>query len=494
MGGGCAAHALATAGVGTLVLERGRRVRAVASDQVEQRFLIDRIAGDDRAIEIDGRSLRPLTGGVPGGSTAIYGAALMRPSREDFAPGRHYGERICRSTWEWPFSYEELEPYYSRAEDLLRVSGEHAERPPHLARRTTPYSSPSPPLDPFNEALARHLRDHALHPFRLPLAIDFQRCLRCPICPGAQCPNDARSSSDATLLGPLRDRGAIAYWEGIEAERFVHTGGRIRALRVRDRATGTFRELTADHYLLAGGALSTPVLLERSELPGQSDSLGRHHMTHLGAIAVAVFARPIRTDGTFLKRLALSDYYLGTPSLPVKMGSAQFIPVPGPLSVRHELGVPMPLRLLRVIAARAIAFTGYVEDLPLPGNRVRASGDAGIRLDRRFDPFDVLRGRHLARALADAMRGQGAAVFSAVAQHDREHLAHQVGTCRAGRDPRDSVVDEWGRLHGQERVWVVDGSVLPTSLGVGPALTIAAHALRVTDRILERSPSFAIRQ
>lgn len=494
MGGGCAAHALATAGLRTLVLERGRRIPDAETAQDERRFLIDRIASDDREIDVEGRRVRPLIGGLPGGGTALFGAALLRPSPEDFVPGRHYGDRIPRSIWEWPFGYEELEPYYSRAEELFRVSAEAGDRPPHLGHRTTPYPAPSPPLDPFNERLDAHLRRRGLAPFRLPLAIDFDRCLRCPICPGTICPNGARASTVTTLLDPLRRRHAVTLWEGFEAERFVHEGGSVRALRVRDRATGTRLDLTAERFLIAAGALATPALLERSELPGRSEALGRHHMTHLGALAVAVFPRSIGADLTFLKRLGLSDFYLGTRSLPVKLGSAQTIPIPGPLSLRAELGLPIPSFLARAIQARTMVFAGYVEDLPLPRNRVRARGEEGIRLERRFDPFDVLRGRHLARALADALRGQGAAVFSAVAQHDREHLAHQVGTCRAGRDPRDSVVDEWGRLHGQERVWVVDGSVLPTSLGVGPALTIAAHALRVTDRILERRPSCAIGQ
>jgi choline dehydrogenase-like flavoprotein len=128
---------------------------------------------------------------------------------------------------------------------------------------------------------------------------------------------------------------------------------------------------------------------------------------------------------------------------------------------------------------------GYVEDLPQATNRVRAGRGNALRLERRFAAYDVFRARILARALVRALRGTGARVaLPWVASGDREHLAHQVGTCRAGDDPRTSVVDGWGRLHDDDRIWVVDGSVFPTSLGVGPALTIAAHALRVADRIL----------
>ncbi len=450
-------------------------------------MLIERIAADDRSIEIDGQRVRPLIGGVPGGGSALYGAALLRPSREDFLPGRHYGDRIPRAIWEWPFQYEDLEPYYARAEDLFRVSGDARARPPHLEVRRAPYPAPSPPLDPFNQQLAEAWEAIGLQPFRLPLAIDFERCLRCPTCPGYLCPNDSRSSTDATLLRPRIREGQLDFWEGQEAEALVFEAGRLRGIRLCDRKSGSKRIVTSEHYLLAAGALGTPLLIERSRLPNPSDELGRNHMCHLGALAVAVFARSIGADRTFLKRLGLSDFYLGVGAKRIKLGSAQTIPVPGPLSLRKQAGIAMPLRLARAVQARTLLVAGYVEDLPQPGNRVQAGRDGGIRLARRFTDFDVARARTLSRALARVMRQSGAPLtLPRVAHNDREHLAHQVGTCRAGHDPRTSVVDAMGRLHGHERIWIVDGSVFPTSLGVGPALTIAAHALRVADQILGR--------
>lgn len=487
MGGGTAAAALADGGLRTLVVERGRRVENPAVFQDERRMLLDRIAADDRSIEIDGRPARPLVGGIPGGGSALYGAALLRPSREDFEPGRHYGNRIPRSIWEWPFQYEDLAPYYELAENLFRVSGDFATSPPHLATRTRPYPAPSPPLDPFNEGLANSWRSRGLQPFRLPLAIDFSTCRRCPTCPGYLCPNGARASTHATLLLPRAERGALEIWEGHEAEQLVFESGRLRGLQVRDRSTNAIRRVTSEHFLLAAGALGTPILLERSGRGGRSGELGRNHMCHLGALAVAVFRRSIGVDQTFSKRLGLSDFYFGTPENPVKLGSAQTIPVPGPLSLRKQSRLPLPIGLARALQARTLLVAGYVEDLPQASNRVHAGRDGGLRIDRRFHAFDVARGRVLARALASSLRETGAAIsLPWVARGDREHLAHQVGTCRAGRDPRTAVVDGWGRLHGEERIWVVDGSVFPTSLGVGPALTIAAQALRVADRILGR--------
>ncbi len=494
MGGGTAAAALADGGLRVLVVERGTRIVDPAVFQDEAKLLIEGIASDDRPIEIDGRRARPFVGGVPGGSTALFGAALLRPAPGDFEPGRHAGDHLPPAAHRWPFSYEDLAAYYDRAEDLFRVSGDGAARPPHLAARGRPYPAPSPPLDPFNEELASALRRRGLEPFRLPLAIDFAHCRRCATCPGFLCPNGSRASTDETLLRPRAARGALEFWSGQAAEQLVQRGGRVSSLRLRDRASGALREVRAEHFLLAAGALGTPVLLERSGLGQQSGQLGRNHMCHLGALAVAIFARPIGADRTFLKRLGLSDFYFGTPARREKLGSAQTIPIPGPLSLRQQTGLPLPLGLARAIQARTLLLAGYVDDLPQATNRVRAGPGEEIRLERRFTTDDVARGRRFARALAQSLRGAGARiVLPWVASGDREHLAHQVGTCRAGDDPRTAVVDGWGRLHDGEGIWVVDGSVFPTALGVGPALTIAAQALRVADRILGCRPASAER-
>jgi choline dehydrogenase-like flavoprotein len=68
-----------------------------------------------------------------------------------------------------------------------------------------------------------------------------------------------------------------------------------------------------------------------------------------------------------------------------------------------------------------------------------------------------------------------------VAKTEKLHVAHQVGTCRFGNDPGNSALDRNCRLHHMDNLYVLDGSFMPTSLGVAPALTIMANALRVVE-------------
>jgi choline dehydrogenase-like flavoprotein len=480
-GGGTAAAELARAGKRVLVVERGARFDDAVAGQDEQRMLEDRLACDDRAIAVNGRRARVLVGGVVGGSTALYGATLLRPGRSDFEPGRHYGERLPRHLWEWPIDGDELAPHFDRAEDLFGVCGDHTAPMPHLGRRLRPYLRLAPPPESITLRLRDAFRSEGLAPFPLPLAIDFEHCLRCPTCPGYACPNGARAGTRALL-----EAAELELWERCEAERLEVAGGRVRGVWVRDRASGRRDLVRAGVILLAAGAIGTPVLLLRSGLAGASDQLGRNHMCHLGAVGAALFARPTGAATRFSKQLGLSDFYLGTRPFPHKLGYAQVVPVPGPRTLRSHAPLPLPAALARRLHARALLLVGSIEDLPQSDNRVTLGAAGAIRLDRRFDAYDVARARVLARELRGLLRRAGAAVaFKQVAVNAHEHLAHQVGTCRFGRDPRTSVLDPQCRLHGHDDVYVVDGSFMPTSLGVGPALTIAANALRVVAQILK---------
>src|SRR5262245_4341399 len=122
-GGATLAYACARAGKRVLLLERGQRYTLPDSGHDERAMLIDKKPYDDRPIAVNGRSRQLYMGGVLGGGTALYGAALMRPSRDDFHPGKSYGKRIPRAIWDWPIGYDDLEPHYAEAERLYGVAG-----------------------------------------------------------------------------------------------------------------------------------------------------------------------------------------------------------------------------------------------------------------------------------------------------------------------------------------------------------------------------------
>jgi choline dehydrogenase-like flavoprotein len=479
-GGASFAHACAQLGKQILVLERGRRQSLPESGHDEQATLIDKQPYDDRSIEVNGRARRLYMGGVLGGGTALYGAALMRPSRDDFHPGKNYAGLLPRAQWDWPVSYETLEPYYAEGEALFGLAGSSQDDFEPLPK---PQFVHQPlPLHPINQRLIEKSRRYGLRPFRLPLAIDPVRCLRCHACAGYICPTGARGST-ARLLEPHEPK-ALQVLTNVEAQRLLVNGkGELDGVEARDRTTGRQTVYRARRYVLAAGAISSPLLLLRS---GFTHSLlGRNYMMHYSPVVIGVFSSGLDALTGFVKQVGFADYYAGTKSCPRKLGLVQSLPVPGPLMLRKAAGRFIPLAALRFLRNRMLPLVGIIEDLPNPDNQVFWGAKGQPRLRHRFASYDKERGAQLARLTARVLKRAGATFCLTSLFGSEEHVAHQCGTLRFGNDAAHAVLDRDCRMFGHPSLFVVDGSFLPTSLGVGPALTIIANALRVA-RIVAR--------
>ena len=238
-GGATFAYACARAGKSVLVLERGNSDLATSPSLDEKTTLIDKRPYDDREVDVNGTAKRLYMGGILGGGSSLYGGALVRPSEQDFQPGRYYGKRIPRSIWEWPIAYADLEPYYNEAERLYGVAGRGEEDYSPLQKPSRGYPGDPLPLHPLNHRLMAANRVHGLHPFRLPLAIDSSRCLRCGVCAGYICPTGARASSAQLLERAIADGLPLEVQTHVEVERLVtERGRRATLISVLDRTYG----------------------------------------------------------------------------------------------------------------------------------------------------------------------------------------------------------------------------------------------------------------
>jgi choline dehydrogenase-like flavoprotein len=483
-GGGTFAYACARAGKSVLLLERGNRYPPQEQAHGEQAMLIDKKPCDDRPVRVNGTPRRLYAGSVLGGSTALYGAALLRPSEDDFHPGKHYGRRLPRAIWEWPTTYRQLEPYYKEAEKLYGVSGCREDDFGPLEKPRDAFPGQTIPIKPINQQLIAANRARGLNPFRLPLAIDFTRCLQCDACPGHICPNGARHSSAHLADRAAQERLPVRVMTNVEVESLTTDArGRADGVRLRDRSTGQLSTFRARRYALAAGAIGSPALLLRSGMGGPL--VGRHYMLHLSPIVAGVFRRPTGADATYVKQVGFSDYYFGTRSYPHKLGLIQSLPVPGPLMLGKATGGRLPHALVGVLRRRMLPLAGIVEDLPNPDNRVSLTPEGKPALRHAYAPYDLDRGRRLTRLMRKVLKNAGALFCLSRSFPSQEHVAHQCGTLRFGREPAHAVADPDCRVFGQPNLFVVDGSFFPTSLGVGPALTIIANALRVADVVVK---------
>jgi choline dehydrogenase-like flavoprotein len=479
-GGGTFAYDCAKAGKRVLLLERGKRYSPEPQAHDETSMLVQKRPYDDRAVRINGVSKRLYLSGVYGGGTALYGAALMRPSKEDFHPGRSYGQRIPRAIWDWPIAYEELEPYYTQAERLYGVAGCTDDDYSPLERPALGYAERANPAKDVNKKLIVANQARGLRPFRLPLAIDFTRCLQCGVCPGYICPNGARRSSAQLLDRAIESGLPLQVLTGVEVESLTRDGrGHLNGVRVRNRTTGTAAFYRAHRYGLAAGALRSPLLLLRSGLDGPL--VGRNYMYHLAPIVAGLFPRKTGAENTFVKEVGFADYYFGTRAYGHKMGIIQSLPVPGPLMLAKAAPPHLPRALLHFLRRRMLPLLGIIEDLPNPANGVGLDQDGQPVIRHSFGSYDLARGRRLSRFMSQILRAAGALFCLSTPLPSSEHVAHQCGSLRFGRKPGEAVAAADCRMFGQPHLFLLDASIFPTSLGVGPALTIMANALRVAS-------------
>ena len=124
-GGAVLAWKCAMSGKHVLLIERARSLGSLPRD--ERSTLVEKLPYDNRTIVLNGKSQRLYIGGTIGGSTSLYGAALLRPSLDDFHPGRYYSHRLPKYRWDWPIDYEELASHYDQAEQLFGVTSAESE-------------------------------------------------------------------------------------------------------------------------------------------------------------------------------------------------------------------------------------------------------------------------------------------------------------------------------------------------------------------------------
>ncbi|TPK60925.1 GMC family oxidoreductase [Mesorhizobium sp. B2-4-15] len=514
IGGATLGYALAKAGRQVLFLERGPSyfsadafvgnwLEALVPDQVngltpEQRRLAGRLAKTmDDVTSGSARAILPLLGIGTGGSSALYGMVMERFFPSDFEPGRYFRDAPGANVPEtWPVTFDEFQPYYAEAETLYGV---RATPDPFRPVGETRGTTVPPPLTPANREIFDDLSAKGLHPYRLPMACDFEP--GCAECLGYVCARRCKGDSVKACLGPAVLLHGAKLVTDCEVETLESGAGAVTAINAI--VLGERITIRAGTVVLAAGAVHSPAILLRSGgelgLANRSGQVGRNLMRHLTDYYL-LYPRTAPNQG-FLKQVAFNDFYEcdGT-----KYGTVQsngrFPPSRTvatyfretmretwePLAMLFPVIRPFVERRVAQLVKDAHIMAAFLEDLPYAENRLVLSPDGkGLRLTYTVGPNEQARLREFRRMVAQAIAPKP---FKAVRRaHDSKMLGHVCGTCRFGDDPRTSVLDRNNRAHEVANLYVVDSSFMPTSGGTNPSLTIAANALRVAAHILGES-------
>lgn len=496
-GGGTLAHRLAPSGKRVLVLERGSFLpREKENWDTVQVFGRARYHTAETWQDKEGLEIHPGTGYWVGGNTKVYGGALFRLREQDFEVVEHEGG-ISPA---WALKYKDFEPYYVEAERLYQVHGQQGLDPTEPAR-TENYPFPAISHEPRIQEIHDDLQAKGLHPFYLPLAVKlnevnrlFSECIRCNTCDGFPCLVHAKSDADVNCIRVAISQENITLMTETKVTRLhVSPSGReITSVEVEH--DGQSQKFSADIVVVSCGAINSAALLLSSAndqhptgLANSSNQVGRNFMKHQNGAIVGITRKPNPT--IFQKTLGINDFYWGEPGFDYPMGHVQLLGKVNRDMIAMDAPKFAPGLALEEVAHRSVDWWVTAEDLPDANNRVQVTSK-GIHLaytENNTKAYDRLLNRWI-EVLKSIDCGDTILPCSLYFRKriPIQGVAHQVGTCRFGKDPQTSVLDLDCRTHDIDNLYVVDGSFFPSSAAVNPSLTIIANAMRVGDRLLER--------
>jgi choline dehydrogenase-like flavoprotein len=483
-GGMVAATVLAESGLRVIVLEEGKHVTAAVHGRMRQSQSLRHLwreGGASIAFGLGGAPNVNVTAALGiGGSSVVTGGVCLR------VPESILDEWVHETGLD-ELSARGLDPYYREVEEAVHVE----EVPVEMRSRST---------ELFAQGAA------ALgHPLK-PLNRNTKGCQGCGRC-NFGCPEQAKMSVDLTYLPRLLAAGG-QIWSDCLVERILHRHGRAYGVRGRllngaHRAKGDRVEVRAKLVLAACGGMHTPLLLKASGLAPFGSQVGENLTLHPGFRVFARFDEDVRgwsgamqsayTDAFERERVTLVGLFIPGSVIVATMSGA------GP--ALHDQARALP----------NIAMFGTLIHDEGPGTVRRGLGREPI-VTYRMSPRDQVAMRRGIRINAETFFAAGAKEVylpilgmrpldaDSFRRFDLDRVPgrrfecgsqHPLGSCRLGVSAGASAVDTDGKLWDAERLYVVDGSILPTSLGVNPQLTIMAMATRIAQRLRDRWRRFA---
>ena len=544
-GAGPVIYELAKAGYRVVVLEKGPwfRTKDFTKDEIVavRRSVYTPNLQDERHVierrNLQGKWIAKSTyetgydfwnGNCAGGSSNFMSGYFQRFKPIDFRLLSEFGEIKGANVVDWPVSYEEMEPYYTKVESVIGVSGRVVKH-----KNLEPRSTPDFPYPPLAENIVSQWIDKAAEKLNMdiipmPRAIlsqakgDRNACVYSNYCGSYGCSTDAKGSSRVALIHEALKTGNCSVV--VNAKVFhLETEGKHKVKRAWYYDTeGAKKFVEATVFVVAAQAVETSRLLLMSKnkdfpngLANNSGQVGRNIIFSAGGIGGGDFyydelsqddAKALSTPGLFVNR-TMHEYYTFQDTKTGKMlkgGTVDFLfEHANPMAKASNLkwkanGELRTGREFQLVledyfrSVRKLKFEVFADWLPNDNCYVTLDkkvkdkwGDPVARIRTGYHPHDIKVGRFLAAQGEKVLKEMGAKnVYSNINGSPPSNL--QAGGCRFGDDPATSVLDKTCRAHEVDNLYVTDGSFMPTGGSVTYTWTIYANAFRVADIIKKR--------
>jgi choline dehydrogenase-like flavoprotein len=419
-----------------------------------------------------------------------------------------YGSVEGSTLEDWPISYEDLEPYYEKAEWEWGVSGDMSGNPLSPPRKKD-YPNPAFEYNKEGRILHEVTKKMGLHPFPIPMLRLSQpydgrgACIHNRTCVGFACPSGAKSGSQNVVIPKAIATGNCE----LRKESFVYK----ILMNDKGKATGveyfdvnsTRQTQTADLVIVSSSATESARLLLNSKtklfpegLGNRYDWVGRNLQGHAYSGCFGLYDEELYDDIGPGATVAIMDYNHGNPGIVGGgMMANEFIRMPYLFSNRRP---PASKRwgkehkeFQKSYFKHHMSFKGPVQEMPMFNARVRidpevtdAWGIPTLRISGQKHPMDLDTGRFVAEKAKEIILESGAKeTWLSIPGKGVSGGQHQAGTCRMGNDPKTSVTNKYGQLWEIDNLFVCDGSLHVTNGGFNPSLTIMALSYWVSDYI-----------
>ncbi|MBI2871257.1 MAG: GMC family oxidoreductase [Candidatus Omnitrophica bacterium] len=331
-------------------------------------------------------------------------------------------------------------------------------------------------------------------------------CIGCGFC-YCGCAYDRKQNMALTYLPQAEVAGAMIL-DHTEAEEIGRNTNRVTHITAsrKDPRTGCIKEklrIRQKCLIIAGGGISTPILLLKNGFGRLNPNVGRHLSLHPILASLGVMAEEVRFyEG--IPQCVYTDRIVASEMAGFVLEGIGAHPVLTSL-VLNTFGEGHRERM-RDFNRLTVH---YVMVMDRPQGRIRVGPKGQISITYRFHPRDQ-------QSLREGMKLSAQVYFAAGARkvylnhvdapvlEDKSQIeaidrlrmepnrillysAHQIASCRMGTDPKHSVTDSFGKFHGMENLFISDASLFPTSLGYNPQVTIMALATRNAEYILNSS-------
>jgi len=539
--GGAVAYTLCNAGYKVAMLEKGRLMKreAFSKDELsycrrdlvtpslfdEYHTIEERVNGEWIATPTYESGWSFWNGNVVGGSSNFMSGMLHRLHPDDFRLKSKYGAIEGANIVNWPIGYEDLEPYYTLAEEVVGISGNHKPHPFEPPRSTPNFTQPPTQENAVVKLFDKSCEALDITPLTTPRAVlskdkkDRKACYYSNFCGSYGCSSGAKGSSREALITPALASGNLTLMSNTHVKS-LHTSSKevVKYALVVDTITGQEKKIEGKIFVVAAQAHESVRLLLNSAnldhpngLANSSGELGKNLLfsgggsgqgeLHKESLKEIKFEDLMQT-GLFINRSILDWYYIdhwwdGK----FKGGSVEFMFEHQNLISRARKSGYENGKLLwgealgekvvkRFSEQKSIRFEIFNDWLP--------NDDCFVSLDKKYKdkygmpvgklrveghPQDIKVGKYIAKKCEKVLAQMGAKnIYSSISASPAQNLI--AGGCRFGNDPKTSVLDKYCKAHDLENLFVVDASFMPTGGSVAYTWTIYANAFRVAEHIV----------